>query len=237
VNLQAAVQTTFTLVFIAFCALAFFLFLEKDRVPERFRTILRVSIVYLSIAAVNYGFMREMYGASVGGDSRFPTSYRYIDWVLTTPLMLVKFPLLLGVGPKGRAFIMKLVVLDLVMIVTGWIGELYPSVPLVHYGFFLVGCGAWFGALVLLFIALSTLPDNVPEAVRSGVRTMGLFVLVGWAVYPVGYLMPLLGVPADLRELVYNVADLGNKGGLCLLVYITAKRSAEELGSGDEVAA
>ncbi len=48
------------------------------------------------------------------------------------------------------------------------------------------------------------------------------------AIYPVGFFAPLLGIPDDVRELVYNVADLVNKVGLCLVVYVTAKRVGAE---------
>jgi bacteriorhodopsin len=216
------------LVFIAFAACALFLALERDRVPDRFRTTLRVSVVYLAIAAINYFYMKDVYASGVAtGAVRFPTEYRYIDWILTTPLMLLKFPLLLGVGRKGMSFMVRLVVLDLVMIVTGWIGDMSTGVG-AHYGFFLIGCLAWLFILVSLFMALGTLPERIGAATRAGVRAMGLFVLIGWAIYPLGYFSPILGVPDDVRELAYNIADLVNKVGLCLLVYVTAKRAAAE---------
>ena len=225
-NVTAILHASFTLVFIAFAACALFLFMERDRVAERYRTAIRLSTVYVAIAAANYWFMKDSYVAStLSGVHVFPTHYRYIDWVLTTPLMLLEFPLLLGVGEKGKSFMVRLVVLDLVMIAAGYIGELTPSMPALHYGLFLVGCVAWLAILVQLFAALSNLPDNLPDSVRSGVRTMGLFVVAGWAVYPLGYFCPLLGLPGEARELVYNAADLGNKVGLCLIVYFAARNA------------
>jgi bacteriorhodopsin len=231
--LRNVTRSSFLLVFIAFAACALFLALERDRVPDRFRTTLRVSVVYLTIASINYFYMKDVYAAGVAaGTARFPTEYRYVDWVLTTPLMLLKFPLLLGVGRKGVSFMTRLVVLDLVMIVSGWIGDMSTGVG-AHYGLFLVGCLAWLFILVSLFMALGTLPDRIGPATRAGVRAMGLFVLVGWAIYPLGYFSPILGVPDDVRELVYNIADLVNKVGLCLVVYVTAKRASAEDGQAD----
>jgi bacteriorhodopsin len=212
-------------------ACALYLALERDRVPPEFRTTLRVSVVYLTIAAINYYYMKDVYAS--GGGARFPTELRYIDWILTTPLMLLKFPLILGVGRRGISFMVRLVLLDLVMIGTGYVGEVSHG-PAAHYGFFLLGCMAWFGILVSLFIALGTLPDRIGPAVRNGVRIMGLFVVVGWAIYPLGFFAPILGLPADVRELVYNVADLLNKVGLCLTVYVTAKLQANEESTAAE---
>ncbi|MFN7141907.1 MAG: bacteriorhodopsin, partial [Limisphaerales bacterium] len=156
-----------------------------------------------------------------------------IDWVLTTPLMLLKFPLMLGIGEKGKSFMIRLVTLDLVMVLAGYFGELYPASPLIHNGLFLVGCAAWLGILWMMFHALSTLPDYVANSVRQGVRTMGFFMFLGWAIYPAGYMAPALGVPADVRELVYNFADLFNKVGLCVLVYVTARRADAEIQQYD----
>jgi len=236
--LTTLLQTTFTLTFVAFAATALYLFLERDRVPERYRTALRVSTVYLAIAATNYWFMRESYAsAASSGAHAFPTHYRYIDWILTTPLMLLKFPLLLGVGEDGRKFMTRLVLLDMAMILAGYVGELTPGMPAAHYGFFLGGCVAWMAILIMLFGALTELPENLPASVRRGVRTMGVFVVGGWAIYPLGYFCPLLGLPGEARELVYNVADLANKVGLSLVVYLAAKGAAAELdvaAEGDE---
>lgn len=228
-TLQAQVSMSFALVFIAFAATAFFLYLERDRVPEEFRTALRVSSVYLAIGAVNYFYMKGIYETGLAkGETAFPTSFRYIDWILTTPLMLLKFPLLLGVGEKGLRFMSRLIFLDLAMIIFGYVGELsVDSVPL-HWGFFVAGCMAWVGIAVQLFLALVELPDRLGDAVKRGVRYMGLFVVAGWAIYPLGFFAPLLGFAPDVRELVYNLADIVNKVGLCLLVYATAKRTLVE---------
>lgn len=225
-DLNYILSMTFPLVFIAFAAGALFLFLERDRVPEDFRLAMRVSIVYLSIAAVNYGYMTETFRSSESGG--FPTEFRYIDWILTTPLMLLKFPLVIGVGRDGIRFMVKLVVLILICIITGFIGETHPEHAATHYGFFLIGCVAWFAIIAMLFNALTSLPDDIEESTRQGVRRMSLFIVIGWAIYPIGYLAPLLEVPADVRELVYNLGDFANKMGLCLVVYATAKLTGLE---------
>ncbi|MEM9193987.1 MAG: bacteriorhodopsin [Myxococcota bacterium] len=224
-HLQYILDGSFFLVFVAFAAGAFFFFLERDRVPEDYRLAVRVSTIYLTIAAVNYYYMMDSYAA---GDGYFPTSFRYIDWILTTPLMLIKFPLLLGIGPKGVKFMTRLVVLDLIMIGTGFVGEIVPGVAAVHYGMFLLGCIAWLLIVVSMVQALGELPDRLGPAARKAVRTMSMFIVIGWAIYPLGYLAPLMEVPFEVRELIYNVGDLGNKVGLCLVVYFAAKRTMVE---------
>ena len=95
-------QSTFFMVFMAMAAAALFIFLERGSVPERFRSVMAVSVVILAIAATNYFYMFNVYRDGLArGDGHFPTAFRYIDWLLTTPLLLLEFPLLLGVGARG----------------------------------------------------------------------------------------------------------------------------------------
>jgi len=231
--LQEQLSMSFNLVFIAFAAMAFYLLLERDRVPEEYRTTMRVSATYIAIAAVAYYYMKGIYADGLArGETSFPTEFRYIDWLLTTPLMLLKFPLMLGVGERGVKFMSRLVVLDLAMVIFGYGGEIATG-NAAHWGLFIAGCAAWVGIAVQLFLALIQLPEHITEATSKGVRVMGVFVVAGWAIYPLGFFAPLLGLPVEARELTYNVADFVNKLGLCLVVYIAAKRSALEI---DEVA-
>ncbi|MFO8027285.1 MAG: bacteriorhodopsin [Opitutales bacterium] len=235
--LQFLVDTTFNLAFMAMAGgAAYFLFM-KDQISPRYRSTMVVSGVILLIAALNYFYMKEWYAASVlAGDNSFPTSYRYIDWILTTPLMLMKFPLLLGLGGKGTSFMNKLIVLDVLMILFGFFGEILIDIPLIHYSFFAAGITCWLGILYLLITATRNLPERFPLAVRKCVKVMALFVAVGWTIYPLGYILPSFGLPQDVRELVYNVGDIINKVGLAVVVYIAAAkmtRQEQELDSID----
>ena len=104
--------------------------------------------------------------------AEFVTVYRYVDWILTTPLMLIKFPLILGLGPRGRMFMVRLILLDLIMITFGFFGELNADNAALRYGFFAVGGFAWLIILGLLFKAMNNLPASTPDSVISGARIM-----------------------------------------------------------------
>jgi bacteriorhodopsin len=185
-----------------------FFLLVKDSIIPKYRSTTVVSAVILFIAALNYYYMKDWYAASItqGLDS-FPTSFRYIDWALTTPLMLIKFPLLLGLSGKGRAFMNKLIALDLVMIISGYFGEILIGQPVLHYSFFGVGMLSWLIILYLLFSATKNLPERFPPTVRKCVHVMAGFVLIGWMIYPLGYILPsLFGLPQYVQELVYKSA-------------------------------
>lgn len=234
--LQFLVYTTFNLAFMAMAGGALFFLFMKDSIIPKYRSTMVVSAVILFIAALNYYYMKDWYADSITqGLESFPTSFRYIDWALTTPLMLIKFPLLLGLGGKGRSFMNKLIALDLVMILSGFFGEIMIDQPVLHYSLFGVGVFSWLIILYLLFTATGNLPERFPPTVRKCVRVMAGFVLVGWMIYPLGYILPsLFGLPQDVRELVYNIGDIINKVGLAIVVYIAASamtRQEEEFES------
>jgi bacteriorhodopsin len=233
--LQFLVSTTFNLAFMAMAGGAVFFLFMKDQTIPKYRSTMVVSGVILLIAALNYFYMKDWYAQSVlAGDDSFPTSFRYIDWILTTPLMLMKFPLLLGLGGKGTAFMNKLITLDVLMILFGFFGEILIDIKIIHYTFFAAGLICWLWILALLFKATGNLPERFPLAVRKCVKVMVLFVAVGWTIYPLGYILPSFGLPQDVRELVYNVGDIINKVGLAVVVYIAAskmKREEQDLAS------
>ena len=212
----------------------FFLFM-KDSITPRYRSSMVVSGVILFIAALNYYYMKGWYTEALQNDiMSFPTSYRYIDWLLTTPLMLVKFPLLLGLGKNGRTFMYKLITLDVTMILFGYFGEIMIDNQNLHYAFFGVGMLCWLIILYLLFSATSNLPERFSPMVRRCVKTMVGFVLIGWLIYPLGYILPSFGLPQDVRELVYNIGDIINKVGLAMVVYIAALNMTIEESAFEE---
>jgi bacteriorhodopsin len=179
-----------------------------------------VAGVICAIAAGNYFFMRQIYvDGAIAGTVAFPTEFRYIDWFLTVPLMLAQFPMHLGLGRRGPTFMGALMGLSLFMLGFGYIGEVNPDRPGLQITMWLIGC--LFGAAIFvpLGLALRRLPDHVSHASATTVRAMAVLTLIGWMVYPIGYLQPLLGFPADVRELIYNISDLVNKVGLGVIIF------------------
>lgn len=229
-GLQLVVHYTFIMTFFGMAAASLFFILQKNNTPPEYQTSMTVTAVILAIAAMNYYYMKDVYIMGIAsGEGKFPTEFRYIDWTLTVPLMLIKFPVLLGMGPKGIQFLIILVSLALLMLVTGFIGEVTPETPLVHYGLFGVGVVAWLLIVGLVSFSLSDLPPHIDEITASTIKKMALFILFGWMIYPIGYLSPDVGLGPDVRELVYNVGDLINKVGLGLFVYYASSAKYKAL--------
>lgn len=200
------------------CGTAFF-WLERNNVAPRYRSALTVAGLVTGVACFHYYRMAGVYAA---GD--FPTAYRYIDWIITTPLMLIKFPLLLGLGKEGKRFLTPLITLDIAMILTAYIAEVSPLGGAAWWGFFLIACACELGIVYLLFAKMKDAIDRAEPPIARALRLMRQFIFVGWLIYPLGFLMELAcEAGGDLREVFYNIADVINKVGFGLVAYYGIK--------------
>jgi bacteriorhodopsin len=171
--------------------------------------------------------MRDYYLAT--GEN--PTALRYIDWTLTVPLMCVEFYLLTKAAGAKMGLLWRLIFASVLMLVAGYIGEAYNPEGGDATHSFLWGALSTVGYIYILYTAWFGEVAQLAEAsnnavVKRGVRTLAWFVLVGWAIYPIGYMcMPggwlntSLGWGANNVDLFYNIADAINKIGFGLVVY------------------
>ena len=200
---------------VAMGAGAIYFFLLRTEVDPAYRSAMVVAGLICAIACFHYMKMTTVY-QQTGGE--FPTALRYVDWLFTTPLLLVKFPLLLRMGGRGTRFFRQLVLLDVAMIVTAFIAETSPVDSQRWWTFFLVSCGFELLIVGVLFLQLGQAIAGAPAPLAKALGSMRLFVLFGWAIYPIGFLLARSGY-GELREIVYNVADVINKVGFGLVAY------------------
>lgn len=219
---------TFFTGYMAMLASSVFFFAERSSVDGKWRLSLLVSGLITGIAAVHYYYMRDYYLAT--GEN--PTALRYIDWTLTVPLMCVEFYLLTKAAGAKMSLLWKLIIASVWMLVTGYYGEAFTDGSSSHsfiwgaistLGYVYILYTAWFGEVA----QLASQSGNA--TVVRGVRILAWFVLVGWAIYPIGYMcMPGgwlntgLGWSSANVDLFYNIADAINKIGFGLVVYSVA---------------
>ncbi|MGJ8676617.1 MAG: bacteriorhodopsin [Akkermansiaceae bacterium] len=227
--LQQTVYFTFIVSFFAMLAGTVFFFSQKSELNAEYRQTAILSGVITLVASLTYYFMQKIYLENATmGTSAFPTQFRYIDWFITVPLMLIKFPALLGMGSRGVKFMGKLVICSLFMLSFSFAGELNIGNNALHFGLYGISVGFWVYIIYSLYIALNQLPDSVDDYKKTGIRRMFLFILIGWVIYPIGYILPSLSLPGDYRELLYNVGDVINKVGLGLVVINAGLRSRNQ---------
>lgn len=210
-------------------ATAFFLF-ERQRVAPKWKLSLLVSALITGIAGVHYFYMRSVWLETQSS----PIEFRYIDWTLTVPLMCVEFYLLLRPYGAKTGLMWRLIAASALMLVTGYIGEAIRPDQTILWG--TISTLGWAYIVYEIFagsVAKMAAAASDPS-VNKAVILLRRFVLVGWAIYPIGYmLMPGnllsgLGIPPANMDLLYNIGDAVNKIGFGLVVYTMAAKTIDE---------
>ena len=219
------VGITFWLISIAMVAATVFFLMESLRVDGKWRTSMIVGGLVTLVAAVHYFYMRDVWVAT--GAS--PTVFRYVDWLITVPLQMIEFYLILAACTAIAVGVFwRLMVGTMVMLVGGYLGEAGFINATVG---FVIGMAGWGYILYEIFAgeAGKVAADSAPPSVQSAFNTMRLIVTVGWAIYPLGYFFGYMtgGVDANSLNLIYNVADVVNKIGFCLAIWAAATSQSE----------
>ena len=118
------VGVSFWIISAAMLAATYFFFVERDRAVGKWKTSLTVAAMVTGIAALHYFYMRGVWVAT--GES--PTVFRYVDWLLTVPLQIIEFYLILAaVAVIGTGLFWRLLVASVAMLVAGYLGEVNAS--------------------------------------------------------------------------------------------------------------
>lgn len=224
------VAFTFFIGTMAMMAASAFFFFELNNTSQKWRTSVLVSGLITFIAAVHYYYMRG-YNLATGES---PTFFRYVDWILTVPLMCVEFYLITKKAGAKVDLLWKLIFASLVMLVTGYFGETIYRENSVLWG--VISGAAYFYIVYLIWFGeVAKLAQTAGPQVAKATRVLAWFVLVGWAIYPLGY---ILGTPGGLfgiqlvsdpasashsMDIVYNIADAINKIGFGLVIYTLSR--------------
>lgn len=220
---------TFFIGSMAMAAATVFFFMQMRQVEGKWKTSLLVSGLITFIAAVHYYYMRDFWVAN--GTS--PTEFRYIDWILTVPLMCVEFYLILKAFGATQGLLWKMIFYSLFMLVAGYLGEtvfressaIWGAISTIGYVGILYE--VWMGSAKQL-----SKSSNDP-ILQQAFNTLAWFVLVGWAIYPIGYMAIetdglLRGILSiESMDLIYNIGDAVNKIGFGLVIYSLAVSSSK----------
>ena len=174
--------------------------------------------------------MRDFYM----GTGETPVVLRYIDWTLTVPLMCVEFYLLTKKAGAKIGLLYKLLVASVAMLVLGYIGEAFYADSSTSWLYGALSGAAYFYIVWLVWKGeVAELAASAGGKVQRAVGHLTKFVVIGWAIYPIGYILGTTGgfFTVDVAEMVgynggvdifYNIADAINKIGFGLVVYALA---------------
>jgi len=226
---------TFFVGCMAMMAASVFFFFSMNSFDKKWRTSILISALITFIAAVHYWYMRDYWiGTYDGAKGDSPVFFRYVDWVLTVPLMCVEFYLILKVAGAKKSMMWSLIFWSVVMLVTGYIGEAIDKPNAEIWG--LLSGAAYFKIVYDIWLgSAKKLAVEAGGSVLSAHKTLCWFVLVGWAIYPLGYmagtstgqwysdLLPNLNM-----DIIYNIGDAINKIGFGLVIYNLAVQSSNK---------
>ena len=213
------VGVSFWLVTAAMAAATVFFFAERGSVEGKWKTSLTVAGLICGIAFWHYLYMRGVWVDT--GET--PTVFRYIDWLLTVPLQMVEFYLILAaVTVVAGSLFWQLLLGSLVMLIFGFMGEagIMAAMPA-----FIIGMLAWLYMIYVLYMgAGKAAVASTSASVQTAYNSMLLIIVVGWAIYPLGYVFGLMtgSVDANTLNWVYNLADFVNKILFGLFIWMAA---------------
>jgi bacteriorhodopsin len=240
-DLPVLTQGQFNLVYQGFSfsiasmgAAAVFFLLARSQVAEKYRPALLVSSLVVIIAAYHYfrifnslehayvlnGAVYEPSGAD------FQDAYRYVDWLLTVPLLLVEAVSVLNLPrEQAKSLTARLVIAAALMIGLGYPGEITADFG-TRFGWGFASTIPFVYILWVLWGELGEVLKKQTEEVRILVRNLRLLLLGTWGVYPIAYMLPFFGLTGPEAfvgvQLGYTLADVLAKPGFGLLIFAIA---------------
>ena len=252
------VDNVFSMTVATMGAAALFFFAIRMSVAPRYRPALLVSGLVVSIASYHYFMIRlswhEAYtfdktAGYLASGKAFNDFYRYADWILTVPLLMVELVTVMALS-KGvaRPLLTKLVIAAALMIGLGYPGEVSSDwTTRVTWG--VLSSIPFFYILYVLWVELSKSLETQPPEVRTLILVARLVLLITWAFYPIAYAIYGDSLPGATPGIVgersglgvigtqigYAIADITAKAGFGVLIYLIA-RAKTELLSPEEIA-
>ena len=216
-----------------------FLFLGRSQVAHQYKTAVTISGIVTLIAFYHYWRIfdswESAYTVTESGikatGMAFNDAYRYVDWLLTVPLLLLELILVMRLSREetvNRGT--NLAMLAAAMIVTGYPGEVSSDVD-TRWTWWAVSMFFFVSIVFKLVVGLSKSINSQPESVRELVSNARWITLVTWCFYPVVFTFPMLGVSGGkattIVQVGYTVADILAKAAFGVYIWVIAVRKSE----------
>ncbi|CAN1502433.1 COG5524 Bacteriorhodopsin [Methylophilaceae bacterium] len=220
----------------AFGASAVFFLLQRSQVSPAYKTALTLSGLVCLITTYHYFRIFESFnsaymlkdGLVVQSGMQFNNAYRYVDWLLTVPLLLLEFVLVLRL-PHAETYKkgLGLILASAIMVILGYPGETLAI------GFAKVIW--WVLAMIPFSYILYEMIKGVgmsiktqPKVVQPLFKKTRLLIILSWSFYPLVYILPLFGLSAFVSiQVGFTVVDIVAKSVFGILIYIIAQRKSE----------
>jgi len=246
-NIQyQAVYNVLSFALASMMATTMYLWMRAPALADKYRSAVIISGLVTFIAAYHYirifnSWVEAYHYGPTAEDPvltgvPFNDAYRYMDWLLTVPLLLIE--ILLVMKLSDEEFNSKSKILgtgSALMIISGYYGELFVSGDLTpRWMCFFMSMSFFLYIVYELLVGLGAATNSETDAnVRAKIQAAQMATVVSWTTYPVVYLFPMLGITASKAvvgiQIGYCVSDIISKCGVGLLIYqITIAKSKKE---------
>lgn len=216
-----------------------FLIVARERVLPRYRMAVLVSATVTGIAAYHYFRMfdsfNDVFGPEAIEGAVYNVGYRYVDWFLTVPLLLVETVAVLALARQAQSsLLVRLVPAAALMIALGYPGDSGMTMGLAPSVWGLLSTIPFLYILYVLFVELGKSLERQSEAVQRKIKELRLLLLATWGVYPIAFIANMNATGFDetsfvLRETGYTIADILAKCLFGLMIFTIARiKSGEE---------
>ena len=224
-----------------FLSATIFFWLGLSQVSQKYKTALVITGLVTFIAGYHYlrifSSFAEAYTAVDGvvksTGVAFNVAYRYVDWLLTVPLLLVELILVMGLSRSET--VRKSVLLGgaaALMIVLGYPGEVSGGIDSTRMLWGALSMIPFLYIVVSLFSGLSDSIAKQPEDVRGLVSAARWVVVLSWSFYPVVYFAPFVmaldgGTAKTVIEVGYTISDIVAKAVFGVMIFMIAVRKSQ----------
>ena len=220
-----------------------FLWFARERVLPKYRMAVMVSATVTSIAAYHYVRMFDSFneayaigGTIEAGFEGYNVGYRYVDWFLTVPLLLVELVAVMGLARAVQSSLLKrLVPAAAAMILLGYPGDMHTQLfGLSNSMWGLLSTIPFLYIMYVLFIEISKSLAQQSEQVQKLLKGARLLLVATWGVYPITFILAMNNVGAPsfsdvvAREVGYSIADILAKCAFGLLIFTVARVKSRE---------
>ena len=241
------VYNAFSFTLATMAAATLFLWISRSQVGLAYKTALTISGLVTAIAAYHYFRIFESWEAAYevrGGVVTmtglvFNDAYRYVDWLLTVPLLLIELILVMRLpSEESTALSWKLGLAAALMIVLGYPGEIADdNTTRAIWG--TLSTNPFVYIVWQLFSGLGASIERQPASARGLVKKARLLTFASWGFYPLVYMLPytnLTGASVETGvQIGYTIADIIAKAGVGVLIYMIAvRKTAAEAGEHPE---
>jgi len=224
-----------------FLAATLFFWLGLSQVSQKYRTAVIITGLVTFIAGYHYlrifASWGEAYavidGVVTATGVPFNVAYRYVDWLLTVPLLLIELILVMGLTREET--VKKSVALGgaaALMIILGYPGEVSGGIDSTRFIWGALSMIPFLYIVVSLFSGLSESIAKQPEDVRGLVSMARWVVILSWSFYPVVYFAPFVmsldgGTATAVIEVGYTIADVVAKAAFGVMIFMIAVRKSQ----------